>query len=120
MRNLLALPLAAACGAFALLAGAGAWAHARLLEANPAQNAAVESPRQIVLRFSEKLEPQFSGFEVTAAGAHVPLQVSLDKDHKSLVGLPAKPLAGGAYQVTWHVVSADGHRMQGGYAFTVR
>ena len=32
----------------------------------------------------------------------------------------AKPLMAGSYQVAWHVVSTDTHRIQGNLAFTVK
>ena len=112
--------LAAACAAALLLSGVQAQAHARLLEANPAADATVAAPAQIVLHFSERLEPKFSGFEVAAAGAKAQIRTSLGEDHKTLIGVASKPLAAGAYQLTWHAVSADGHRMLGAYAFTVR
>ena len=112
--------LAAACGAALLLAGGQALAHAKLLDASPAADATVAAPTQIVLHFSEKLEPKFSGFEVAAGGAQAAVKTSLGKDRKTIIGVASKPLAAGAYQVNWHAVSADGHRMQGSYAFTVR
>jgi copper resistance protein C len=112
--------LALALGALALLAAGPAAAHAKLVSATPAENAAGAAPRQIVLRFNEKLQAKFSGFEVTTGGAVVPLKVSVGEDRLSLVGVPAKPLNPGAYQVKWHAVTADTHRMQGDYSFTVR
>lgn len=105
-----------------VLAGAGAaGAHARLTAADPMVNATVVAPRQLVLRFSEKLVGGFSGFEVTAAnGAKVPVAAALGKDGLSLVGVPARPLAAGVYKISWHVVTSDSHRMQGEYSFKVR
>ncbi len=112
--------LAVAGAAALLLSGVQAQAHARLLEANPAADATVAAPSQIVLRFSERLEPKFSGFEVAAAGAKAQIKTRVGEDRKTLIGVASKPLTAGAYQLTWHAVSADGHRMLGAYAFTVR
>ena len=39
---------------------------------------------------------------------------------KTLVLTLAKPLMAGSYQVAWHVVSTDTHRIQGNLAFTVK
>lgn len=109
-----------AAGAAALLATSPAFAHAKLVSATPAENAAGPAPAQIVLRFSEKLMAKFSGFELSRAGTAVPVKVSVGKDSLSLVGVPAQPLAAGAYEVKWHAATGDAHRMQGAYSFTVR
>lgn len=115
------LSLAGLLGALSLAAAGPAQAHARLTLAEPAANATVAPPRQIVLRFSEKMVGGFSGFDLTRAdGAKVAVKVSPGKDGLSLVGVPAKPLTAGAYKATWHVVTADSHRMQGAFDFTVR
>ena len=112
--------LALAAGAAALLATSSALAHAKLVSATPAENAAGPAPRQIVLRFNEKLLAKFSGFELSKAGTAVPVKVSVSKDRLSLVGVPAQPLAAGAYEVKWHAATGDAHKMQGAYSFTVR
>jgi methionine-rich copper-binding protein CopC len=113
-------PLVLAGAAAALMAATQVQAHAKLVAANPAANAAVTAPKQIVLKFSEKLQPQFSGFEVSKDGARVPMKAAVGKDRLTMVGAPARPLAPGPYQVAWHAVTADTHRMQGSYSFTVR
>lgn len=112
--------LALAFGAAVLLSAGQASAHAKLVSSTPAESATVAAPSQITLKFNEKLQPKFSGFELKAGGAVVPVKVSVGKDRLTLVGVPAKPLAAGAYDVTWHAVTADTHRMQGAYSFTVR
>lgn len=115
------LSLAGLLCALSLAVAGPAQAHAKLTLAEPAANATVAPPRQIVLRFSEKMVGGFSGFDLTtAAGAKVAVKVSPGKDGLSLVGVPAKPLTAGAYKVAWHVVTADSHRMQGAFDFTVR
>jgi len=116
LRPFLALAVAAA----SLLATSPALAHAKLVSASPAENAAGPAPRQIVLKFNEKLLAKFSGFELSRAGTAVPVRVSVGKDRLSLVGVPTKPLAAGAYEVKWHAATGDAHRMQGAYSFTVR
>ena len=104
--------------AASLLAASQAWAHAHLEMSNPAANATVAAPKKIMLQFSEKLQPKFSGFEVTMGGTAVPVKVTVAKD--MVMGTPKKPLAAGAYAVKWHVVTADTHRMEGTFNFTVR
>jgi methionine-rich copper-binding protein CopC len=105
-------------GAALLLTASQAAAHAHLVTSDPAVNATVAAPKQIVLHFSEKLQPKFSGFAVTKNGAAVPMKAKVAND--VITGTPAKPLIAGPYQVTWHAVSADTHRTEGRYAFTVR
>ena len=111
--------LVAAVAAPALMFASGAQAHAHLVKANPAENAAVAAPQVIHLEFSEKLEPKFSAVELMKAdGAAV--AVTSKADGKTIDGTLAAPLAPGGYMVMWHVLSADGHKMTGQYNFTVR
>lgn len=115
-------PLIAAAAAAGLLAVATqAEAHARLVSATPAANASTPSPTTLTLRFSEKLEPKFSGAALMKAdGSSVPVKAQVGKDRKTIVADVPGKLAPGAYMVMWHVVSADGHRMKGDFSFTVR
>jgi methionine-rich copper-binding protein CopC len=107
--------------AFALLPvlALPAFAHAQLLKSAPAKNAKVTSPGQITLRFSEALEPAFSG------------ALLLDKDGRNLTGAPVKidgpvmiltpgHLDPGVYHVDWHSVGHDTHRLEGEFSFTVK
>jgi methionine-rich copper-binding protein CopC len=116
------LPVAALSAA--LFAGGPAWAHAHLVASNPAANAVVAaSPKTITLTFSEKLVAPFSKFELTMPtmkGMAVPVKTGLSKDGKSIVGAPQAALHSGAYKVVWTAASADGHKMKGEVAFTVR
>ena len=111
---------AAPLAALALLATAGqALAHAHLLASTPAADASVAAPKQLALSFSEKLEPKFSGLELTKVGGG-DVAVATAVADKSMTATVKAPLAPGAYKVMWHVVSADGHKMKGDYAFTVK
>ncbi|RAK61777.1 copper resistance protein CopC [Phenylobacterium hankyongense] len=109
---------AGAMGAALVLAASQAAAHAHLVASDPAQNATVAAPKQITLHFSETLHPKFSGFDLSLDGAPVPVKAKIAKD--TMVGTPAKPLKAGAYQIKWHAVTPDTHRMEGLYTFTVR
>lgn len=96
-------------------------AHSRLVSSNPAANATVAAPRAIVLTFSERSVPAFSGLElVNAQGTATELRTAVSQDGKTLTGTPARPLAAGAYTVNWRIASGDGHRMTGSFNFTVR
>jgi len=113
--------LAGLAAALAFVGATQAQAHAHLVSTTPAEKTTVASPTAITLRFNEKLEPKFSGFEVTdPRNVVVKLKTSVAQDGVSLVGAPAKALSPGAYKVIWHAVAGDGHRMEGTYSFTVR
>jgi methionine-rich copper-binding protein CopC len=113
-------PLAAAVALPFIFAASSAMAHARLVQSDPAAGATVGAPTQIALRFNEKLEGAFSGADLVQGTSKTPLKTTLAKDGVTLTGAPAKPLTAGAWRVEWHVVGADGHRMTGGYGFTVK
>lgn len=120
MRILHPAPFVIVATAVALAAGPAA-AHARLVSATPAANAAVASTRSVSLTFSERSVPAFSSFDVVnAAGRKLPIRVVPSNDGKTLTGTLARPLTAGAYRVEWRIASADGHRMTGTYAFSVR
>lgn len=109
----------------ALLAGAsGAQAHAHLMGANPAPNATVSGgTRMVALHFNEGVMARFSGVDLTTANGQKLATSSVTvapKDNKTLVATLKAPLARGMYKVSWHAVTADTHRVQGGYAFKVR
>ncbi len=118
LRRITALALA---GGLAL-AATGASAHAHLVSATPTANATVAAPQAIALKFSEKLEPKFSGVELMKAnGDAIPVTSAVSpKDRTSMSATVKDKLAPGAYMVMWHVVSADGHRMKGDFNFTVK
>ena len=111
----------AAALAFAFAAPA-AFAHAQLEKAMPPVGGAVTSPAEIRLKFSEGVEPHFSGIALTAAdGAAAPLGAAkVDSGDPTMFVAPiAKPLAPGVYTVKWSAVSVDTHHTQGDFQFTV-
>ena len=96
-------------------------AHAFLKTARPAVGSTVPTaPSQVVIHFTEGVEPVFSTIAVQdAAGARVDVGgVHLEGGAAQLaVGL--KPLPPGTYSVTWHVTATDTHKTQGRFTFTV-
>ncbi len=123
MTYVLSLRRIAALTAFAvLLSSAGVAAgHAHLISSDPATGATVAAPKAVTLNFSEKLEKKFSGADLTKDGAPLSSHSELEpKGGKTLVVSPGAPLSAGAYTVSWHAVSVDGHRTKGEVAFTVR
>jgi copper transport protein len=108
-------------GAFA--ADRYAAAHAVPVMTIPAASAVVaEAPREVVIRFSERVDPRASTLEVLdARGQRVDrgdAVVDLRDPWRYQVSLP--PLAPGPYTVSWRVLSADdGHVTDGAHVFDV-
>jgi len=114
-------PALLAAAASLALPGA-ALAHARLVASTPAANATVAGPATIDLRFSEPLLAKLSGAELFAADTRkaLPAAVAPGSDRRLLrLALPGR-LTPGRYRVAYHVVSADTHRISGGFIFQVR
>jgi methionine-rich copper-binding protein CopC len=114
------VPLLLTCGLLAVASQASA--HARVLASTPSRNAVVASPQVISLTFSEKLEPKFSKLSLAKAdGSAAPVTSEVSAKDRAVLNATVKgKLAPGAYKATWEVVSADGHKMKGDLAFTVR
>ena len=108
--------------AFALAATA-AFAHAQLDKASPPVGGTVASPSEILLKFTEGVEPRFSGVTLGAqGGAAQPLgKAAVDPaDNSVLIVKIIKKLGPGVYDVNWHAVSVDTHHTQGSFSFTVQ
>ncbi|MEL0251468.1 MAG: copper homeostasis periplasmic binding protein CopC [Novosphingobium sp.] len=115
--------------ALALLTLPGtAFAHPKLVAANPAADTAVAKPTQLSLTFSEDLVAPLTGIDLVMTGMpgmanHAPMPIKGFKtsvNGKVLsVSLP-RPLPAGTYSLKWHAVAGDQHRIEGQYAFSVR
>jgi methionine-rich copper-binding protein CopC len=110
--------------ALALLAGGhAADAHALLRHAEPPVGATVKAaPAELLLIFSEAVEPRFSSVSVTdQQGSRVDTG-TLRADPADATHLLAgvKTLAPGIYKVNWHVTSVDTHKTEGKYQFTIQ
>lgn len=125
--------IAAAFAALAMTTTVPALAHTELVSSIPTAQSAVPTARQVTLRFSERVMPRLTGLAVAHAGmshadhaahtamAPIPaIRAALSSDGKTLTGTFASALPRGAYTVTWHAVSADTHRIEGQFTFTVR
>jgi methionine-rich copper-binding protein CopC len=105
-----------------LLPATPAFAHAMLDHASPLVGSTVATaPRELVLWFTEKLEPAFSTVEVrNAQGVTVQNgKAQLDRNDGTQLRVPLKVLPGGTYQVIWRVLSVDTHRTEGSFTFRV-
>jgi methionine-rich copper-binding protein CopC len=102
--------------------GGVAWAHPVLEATDPRQGATVSSPKEIRLTFTEALVAKFSGLIVKDQSGH-PIETaspSVDPNQKGQLIVPiTKSLPPGAYDVDWHAVSVDTHRVTGHFSFNV-
>jgi len=104
-----------------LIAPAGAIAHAFLDHAAPrVGNTIAQSPREVVLWFTERLEPAFSSIEVrNEQGVAVTAGKATVIGDRTQLRVPLKALSPGTYKVIWRVLSVDTHRTQGDFTFRV-
>jgi methionine-rich copper-binding protein CopC len=100
-----------------------AFAHAQLVSEVPAANAVVTSaPASVTLKFSEAIEPKFTGIVVTGADKSTVATEpgGLDPTNASTLIVPLKgTLASGKYVVQWHALARDGHKTSGSFSFTL-
>lgn len=98
-----------------------AQAHPRIVGSTPAPNSTISKPTRLTIRFSERLVGPLTGATlVTVRAGHVvkvPSVAALDVSGKMLIVKMAQPLAAGRYQLNWHAVSVDTHRVKGALAF---
>jgi copper resistance protein C len=104
----------------ALLLPAAAQAHAMLDHASPLVGSTVVSaPKEVVLWFTENLEPAFSSIEVRNAQGTAVQSGKAQVSGGTQLHVPLKSLPPGTYTVNWRVLSVDTHRTQGDFTFTV-
>ena len=115
--------------ALALLALPGAaFAHPKLVSSTPAANTAVAKPTKLTLTFSEALVGPLSGIELVMTGMpgmanHAPMPIkgfATATNGKVLTVTLPRALPAGSYQLKWHAVAGDQHRIEGQYSLTVR
>jgi copper resistance protein C len=114
-KDLIALALAP----LFVLGAVAAQAHAMLDRASPPVGSAVRSaPREVVLWFTENLEPAFSRVTVhNEAGTRVDRGNSRADGNQLRVSLGS--LGPGFYRVAWRVLSVDTHATHGDFTFRV-
>jgi methionine-rich copper-binding protein CopC len=105
-----------------VISGGVVHAHPALEATDPGQGATVSSPKEIRLTFTEDLVIKFSGLTVKDqnGGLVETTSPSIDPNHKRQLIVPiAKALQPGTYDVDWHAVSVDTHRVSGHFSFKV-
>ena len=106
----------------ASLLGGAAYAHPQLQSADPVPGAATTtSPKQIRITFNENVIPQMSGVEVKdQTGKTIATgKAATDPANKKLLVPVTEQLPPGNYNVEWHAVSDDTHRVKGNFSFSV-
>lgn len=117
-----------AAAAFALTLPGVASAHSKLLSSSPAANATVAKPTRLTLTFSETFLAPLSGADLVMTGMpgmdnHEPMPIKGFKtavDGKTMTLTFPRALPAGSYDLKWHIVGADQHKMEGGYSFKVK
>jgi methionine-rich copper-binding protein CopC len=105
-----------------LLSCAPALAHARLVQEEPAEGAALaESPDRVELRFSEPVDAEFSPLEVhNSEGERVDEDnARIDPADARVLIVDLEELSEGSYTVEWRVTSIAGPVVEGRYGFAV-
>ena len=102
-----------------LLTATFAHAHAFLDHAEPRVGSTVPAaPREVVLSYTQNLEPAFSSIEVSDSnGARV--DQGKARVSASTMRISVKQLPPGSYRVRWHVLSVDTHTTEGSFTFHV-
>lgn len=99
-----------------------ALAHAMLAKATPAVGSTIrDAPTQVVLEFTERIEPTLSTVQVADANGNLVSQGtgSLTPGRAGALTVTVSDLRPGAYIVTWKAVSVDMHVTRGSFSFTL-
>ncbi|MCU1502869.1 MAG: hypothetical protein JWM12_2223 [Ilumatobacteraceae bacterium] len=108
-----------------LAAALGTWgvasAHAELISTSPTSGAVLTaSPTQIVLTFSEHVDPLPDSIRLVAGDGAAVAIGSMSQDlGDDTVSASVPTLADGTYVVAWRAISADSHPVAGAYTFSV-
>jgi methionine-rich copper-binding protein CopC len=102
---------------------ASTMAHAFLDHAEPKVGSEVDkAPAEVRIRFTQHVEPAFSGIEVFDSNGNKvdKKDTHPDAQDPSVLIVSVGQLSPGTYKVAWHVVSVDTHRTKGDFKFTVK
>jgi copper transport protein len=105
---------------FVVLLATPAFAHATLLQTTPAAGQVLAtSPKTIQLRFNENVEVDAGSVRVYDRKSNRVDTSSPSTSGDTVTVAVRDKLADGSYVVTWRVISADSHPVQGAFAFQV-
>jgi copper transport protein len=107
-----------ACALVLMSCGALAFAHARLVKADPADGSIVTvAPAKFILTFSERVKLTALTLQKDTEPAR---KIGpLPTDASAEITIPSPKLAPGKYVLSWRVVGDDGHVLPGKLTFTV-
>ena len=116
------LALSALVVALVALLATPASAHASLLSTDPSNGGVYDTPpKAVILRFNEGVEVSLGGVRVYSSDRS--RVVTGEPEHpngqQSVVSTSLPKLDAGTYVVTWRVISADSHPVEGAYTFQV-
>ncbi len=101
----------------------GVAAHSRLIRSDPAARAALDkAPKELKLWFNEAVEPAFAKISIVPSqGPEISLTSRGDSSEKRLLisALPSD-LPPGPVNIVYHVLSVDGHTIEGKLSFTIK
>lgn len=112
-----------ACAVPLAVASPGLMAHPALLSSAPDQGVTLEaSPREMLLQFTEAIEPSFSSITlVDPSGKEHQISTGhTDKQSARVVSFALPNLTAGAYRAYWSALGRDGHRVKGVVSFSVK
>ena len=99
---------------------APAWAHTSLVSSTPSAGAPAEAPAEVVLVFSDPVQPGLSALSVTGSDGeeHVAGSPAAGGDGSTVTQPLRAPLEAGTYRVAYRVLAADGHPVTGSFEIT--
>jgi copper resistance protein C len=107
-----------ALAGLALVFAGPAAAHSLLLESLPAANATLSAPpRQLALRFNNRIEKPLSRVRLLDAGGAAQSLAVADEGPPDRLTATVPPLTPGRWRVEWQVLSTDGHVVSGRFEF---
>jgi methionine-rich copper-binding protein CopC len=112
-------PWLLAAGLVVLAVAGPAAAHSLLLESVPAAGATLSTPpRELTLRFNNRIEKSLSRIRVVnAQGVEHPLVITVGAGAADRLTAAVPPLPPGRWLVQWQVLSTDGHVVSGRFEF---
>lgn len=107
------------CIILMLVLPAQAFAHSKLTVSSPEKDAVVDlSPALIMMEFNTDIASLSTFVLENDQGETVPVE-QINVEGPRLTGVPVNVLDNGLYNVKWTIIGADGHTVEGTYAFTV-
>src|SRR5260370_19484937 len=112
--------IGALTAAFLVLLATPAFAHAVLLQTLPGEGAVLtNAPKTVTLRYSEQVEASLGAVRIYDSNSNRVDSGAITKPAPDVVQIAVPRLRAGAYVVTWRVISADSHPVQGSFTFQV-